>query len=314
MDLIQSLGNLPSGRQLAMASRAAMYEAASLAANTNRTYSSMWGKFERWCQEHGCMSFPASSETIGVFLGDLGGHVSFSTLDSTIAAIEKVHQQRGTSVSGNVQLYRNVRRGIRRLHKEQQSVRQAKALSVADLMGASEGLGDSLKATRDKALIALCFFGALRRSEAVALDVANIEVSEKGMIVRIMQSKTSDTAVNIYVGHCKDRGICPVELYKAWLAASGITDGPVFRPIAKGGKVGTQRLSGHAVAVLMKSTFGEAYSGHSARRGLATCAAESGVSIARIQQHTRHKSADMVLRYVERATGFEHSSTKSLGL
>jgi hypothetical protein len=35
---------------------------------------------------------------------------------------------------------------------------------------------------------------------------------------------------------------CPVKAVKAWLAASGILEGALFRPVTKGGRLGTQRL------------------------------------------------------------------------
>jgi hypothetical protein len=43
-----------------------------------------------------------------------------------------------------------------------------------------------------------------------------------------------------------------VEAVRAWLAAAGITEGPVFRPIAKGGRVTAVALSDRSVAAIVK--------------------------------------------------------------
>ena len=59
--------------------------------------------------------------------------------------------------------------------------------------------------------------------------------------------------------------------------------------------------------------IGEAFSGHSARRGLVTASAETGTALHIIKKHSRHKSADMVLRYVDDVNGFEESSVAMLG-
>ena len=47
-----------------------------------------------------------------------------------------------------------------------------------------------LKGVRDRALLLLGFAGAFRRSELVALDVADIAEAEAGLLVTIRRSKT----------------------------------------------------------------------------------------------------------------------------
>jgi hypothetical protein len=44
---------------------------------------------------------------------------------------------------------------------------------------------------------------------------------------------------------------CPVAALRAWLEAAGITAGPVFRSVRKGGKLG-ERLMAHSVAEIVK--------------------------------------------------------------
>jgi hypothetical protein len=46
---------------------------------------------------------------------------------------------------------------------------------------------------------------------------------------------------------------CPVKAVKAWLQAAGISEGPLSRPVAKGGRLGAQRLTDKGVCDLVKA-------------------------------------------------------------
>lgn len=128
-----------------------------------------------------------------------------------------------------------------------------------------------------------------------------------------MQSKTSETKQTVYIAYAKDKDICPVKALKIWIEKSNIQDGAIFRSLIKGGKI-SNRLSGHAVSEIIKVHLGKEYPGHSARRGLVTASAEKGTSIHIIKKHSRHKSVDMVLRYIEDTKGFEDSTVIVLGV
>lgn len=290
------------------------YEQASLSTNTLRTYGSFWKKFDSWCSSNNLISLPASTETVALYLGSIGSDHSFSSLDVAIAAIEYVHEKSGKTISGNCELFRRVRKGIRRTHKDNQTLKQATPLSVVDLKIACSKLGDSLKDCRDKALLTVAFFGGFRRSEVVSLDLEHLRFTDKGAEATLLQSKTSDTAEIVYLAYaCKNKDICPVENLKAWLEKAKITEGAIFRSLMKGNKVAS-RLSGHSVNQVLKDHFGEEYSGHSTRRGLLTDAAERNTPLHIMKKLSRHKSSEMVLRYAEAAKGFEDSSVSVLGV
>lgn len=293
--------------------KAIAYESASFSPNTLRSYKSMCRKFQAWCESNGQSFLPASAETIALYLSSLGEVVSFSTLDSAIAAIEAAHEKAGMTIQGDHSLYRRVRKGIRRTHKGNQMLKQAPAITVLDLKCACCKLGDSLRDYRDKALLTLTFFGAFRRSEVVSLDIEHVEFNDKGVAVSLLQSKTSDTKQLVYIAQARDKDICPVKALKEWIEKAQIKQGAIFRSLLKGGKL-ANRLSGHAVSEIIKKHFGNEYSGHSARRGLVTASAEKGTSLHVIKKHSRHKSADMVLRYIDDARGFEDSSVAVLGV
>jgi len=56
------------------------------------------------------------------------------------------------------------------------------------------------------------------------------------------------------------------------------------------------------------------YAGHSLRAGLVTQAAMNGVQELAIMRQTRHKSADMLRRYVRDASLFRDNASARVGL
>ena len=67
---------------------------------------------------------------------------------------------------------------------------------------------EGLKGVRDRALQLLGFAGAFRRSELVALDVADIAETETGLLVTIRRSKTDQDGVH-YVHLTRGLGHVP---------------------------------------------------------------------------------------------------------
>ena len=102
----------------------------------------------------------------------------------------------------------------------------------------------------------------------------------------------------------------PVKAVKAWMAASGISDGPMFRPVAKGGRLGTQRLTDKSVCDLVKAYAGRVgldpadFGAHSLRAGFPTSAAGRGASVFKMRDASRHKSMDALQAYVRNADLF----------
>ena len=77
---------------------------------------------------------------------------------------------------------------------------------------------DGLTGLRDRALLLVGFAGAFRRSELVALDVADIEETETGLLVTIRHSKLRS-------GRLTDRSVA--NIVKAYAERAGL-DATVF--------------------------------------------------------------------------------------
>jgi integrase len=159
-------------------------------------------------------------------------------------------------------------------------------------------------------LLLLGFAGAFRRSEFVALDVADLEFCDGGLRVHIRRSKTDQEGAGATIAIVGVSIACPVKAVRAWLDASGITTGPLFRAVAKGGRISGERLSDRTVANVVKAGASRVglnardFSGHSLRSGFLTSAALRGASIFKMMDVSRHKSMDTLRSYVRDANLF----------
>jgi integrase len=170
-------------------------------------------------------------------------------------------------------------------------------LSMTGTLGA-----ESLRQLRDRAILLIGFASAMRRSELVALNVADLEWTSEGVMIRISRSKTDQEGLGQSVAVPRGATACPVAALKAWIAAAGIVSGPLFVRIfnKKRQRVTDQRLHGRAIASIVKAGAARlgfdvsSFGAHSLRSGLVTSAVKRGVSLLKICDQTRHKSIEML--------------------
>ena len=72
---------------------------------------------------------------------------------------------------------------------------------LEDLRRLLDSLPDNLKGVRDRALVLVAFAGAFRRSELVSLDVADVDVTEDGLVVTLQRSKTDQEGLLRVISH-----------------------------------------------------------------------------------------------------------------
>ena len=293
-------------------SQVGAYVRDSLAENTRRAYLSDLAQFEAWGG-----SIPASAEIVASYLAAHANTLSVATLVRRTASISKAHRARGLPSPTGSELVRATMQGIRRSRGCRQ--REAKPLLKDDLVRALDATGDGLKDARDRALLLIGFAGALRRSELVGLNVGDVEHVRQGIVVQLRRSKTDQDGQGRKIGIPFGRGRwCPVAALDAWLAASGITEGAIFRPVDRHGHIHSTRLSGEAVSLVVRERAADAgldpirFSGHSLRAGLATSAAQAGVPPWRIRAQTRHASDAMLARYVRDGEMFTENAAGAL--
>jgi integrase len=199
------------------------------------------------------------------------------------------------------------------------------ALTTAEVKKLSRACGTDLAGARDRALILVGFAGALRRSELVALDVAHVTWTNDGMKLLIERSKTDaeGEGAEIAIPRGQSPETCPVTTLQQWLTAAGISVGPLFRKVNRGGAVETVRLVPDAVRQILlkraakaglKGTLAEPVSPHGLRAGFVTTAYRNGVPDEEIMGHTRHRSLTTMRSYVRRAKLSQNSPAGKLGL
>ena len=295
------------------------YQRASKASSTIRAYTSDALAFQAWCSRYGFRSLPASPEAVAAFLvAEAEAGKAASTLGRRVAAIRSAHKLAGQPDPTDDEGVRAAMAGARRkLHAR--PVRQKAAATVDVLQVLLARVPDTLTGKRDKAILALGFAGAFRRSELVALDVEDLTDDRDGLRVRVRRSKTDQEGRGLEKAIPHGKYVRPVALVRDWLAAAGIGSGPVFRPVSRSGNVRgpdrttgeLPRLSDRTVAEIVKgycraagldaTTFGA----HSLRAGFITSAAERGAPLDRIMQQSGHRDPATVLGYIRRAGAFK---------
>lgn len=336
---------IPSGADALPADVASIvqaYQRASKADATVKAYHSDAMQFQAWCARYGFQSLPASPSAIAGFLAqEAQAGRAASTIGRRCAAIRYAHKLAGLPDPTDNGEVRTVMVGVRRSIGV--AVTQKAAATVDVLTAMLMHIPNTLTGKRDKALLALGFAGAFRRSELVALDVADLREDRDGLRVMVRRSKTDQEGQGFEKAIPHGRFIRPVALVRDWLDAAGITEGPVFRPVSRSGRVrgfanmtnpaGARqhgedqtsadgltnvatppRLTTQAVADIMKrfvaaagldaSTFGA----HSLRSGYITTAAERGADLARIMDQSGHRDPKTVIGYIRRANAFKDHS------
>jgi len=211
-------------------------------------------------------------------------------------------------------------KGIR--HPNGTAPTQKATILTNDILAMVGATDAGIIGARDRALILLGFAGAFRRSELVGLNVEDCAFSKDGLIITLRRSKIDQQGAGRKIGipYGSNPETCPVRTVQSWLEHGGVSTGPLFRSISRYGHVQPGQLSGLDVARVVKKLTERAgldaanYAGHSLRAGRATSAAIAGASERSIMNQTRHRSAQMVRRYISDGSLFQENSAGKLGL
>ena len=192
---------------------AADYARAEKSPATRRAYRSDFALFRAWCEARHLEALPASSATVCAYLASEAKRSKASTIERRLAAIRYAHQLGSIPIPTDDERVRATMRGIRRTIG---AASTKKSPATGDLLLAmASTTGESLKGQRDRALL-LLGFGAFRRSELVALDVADLQETEGGYRITIRHSKTDQEGHGATIAIIRGARACPVKAVKAW--------------------------------------------------------------------------------------------------
>lgn len=283
------------------------YIAAATSPNTRKAYQSDIKHFEQWGGK-----LPAAPEIVILYLQQFAGQLNVRTLSRRLTAIKNWHIYQGFSDPTAHPAVGKTMSGISRIHGK--CKQKAYPLLPEDLFRIMNSLqaSNTLVNLRDAALLAIGYFGALRRSELVAIHVEHITWDKQGIELLIPQSKTDQHHEGqlCAIPYGKQPN-CAVSLLRAWIDLAAIKTGPVFRRIFKNGNLAGEALTPLSVNHILQkhaSAFGLPYadklSSHSLRRGLASSAARSGANLSAIMRQGRWKQVNTVMEYIEASNRF----------
>lgn len=310
---------LASLRELAKKAKA--YADESHSPRTRKEYAKQWAAFQAFAASAGAPSLPASPETLAGYLTHMAGEgYKVSTMELALAAISHFHAQADQESPRGRKMAKAVFRGIRRKLGTAQTRKAPLLVSqVKRLLGV---LPDGLAGLRDRALILLGSTTGMRRSELVALTVEDLRFVPEGLLVTLPWSKTDQEGKGSVkpVPHGDNPETCAVTAVRAWLEASRLTEGPVFRRVYRQGRtVGEKRMAPASIAWLVKRYAKAAgldpalFSGHSFRAGFVTNAAKAGKLERDIMKQTGHTSVQMLRRYIREAELWDNPAAKGIG-
>lgn len=185
-------------RSSALAAQVHSYLESARARNTIRGYRSSFQQFQLWCEVVALNALPATEETIVLYLSAQAGRLRAATLKHHLAAIGKAHKAVGypSPIQDSI-LVSETLKGIKRTHGT--AVKQKAPLLTEDLRVMLRLVPNNLQGTRDRAILLAGFAGAFRRSELVALDVADLKFQTEGLLVTLRRSKTDQEGEGRYI-------------------------------------------------------------------------------------------------------------------
>ncbi len=291
----------------AAAAEAAAFARAAHAPNTLRGYAADWRDWTAWAAANGVTALPARGADVAAYVAYSARTKAPSSLRRRLAALAAAHRAAGHDDITKDQTVKAVLRGIARTKR--MAMRKKTPLVVQALRQVLAECPDTPRGWRDRALLLIGWGAALRRSELVALDFADVEICEEGLAVRVRRSKIDQLGWGTRVGipHHDDYRYDAVRALLAWQAVAMADRGAIFRPVLRNGWVLERRLQPREVARVVKRVAGLAglqgdYSGHSLRAGFATSAAAAGASERSIMNQTRHQSVTVMRGYIRPAS------------
>ncbi|MCA0205195.1 MAG: tyrosine-type recombinase/integrase [Proteobacteria bacterium] len=227
-----------------------------------------------------------------------------STLDRRIASWRAFHRMRNLASPFEAPLLQQARQKARRALARPRQPKSPRPVTREVLTALLASCDDSLRGIRDRAMLTLAFAsGGRRRSEVVALDLADVDLrpfAARGLIwLRLLETKTTGKGE---APRLPLKGPAARALLH-WIETADLDDGPLFRPVSRSDRVLNRRLAPDALRVILRHRLALAglpedfATPHGLRAGFLTQAALDGAPLAAAMALSLHRSAIQAQRY-----------------
>lgn len=313
------LAEIPSNGALGLAiQKARHFTDAARSEGTQRVYTEALSRWTEWASLHHVAPHGPEPSALAAYLAALAREgKSLSSINVALSAIQRNCRGHGTIIDRKHPLIADTLRGIAR--RTATAVDRAEALDLPTLKSLISALeGNDLRSLRDRALILLGFFGALRRSEIVALEIdgrSTFAITDRGIVLKLSATKASLKTEDVAIPRRSD-DLCPVAALECYLAASGITSGSLFCAVSKSGRILERGLEASSVRHILSQRLQgigvepSKFSPHSLRAGFVTAAENAKVPEHLIQRTSRHKSVEVLRSYIRVADAFNENAGK----
>ncbi len=220
-----------------------------------------------------------------------------------LSVLSKAHQVRGVTNTVQDGKVRELVGKTRRAYAKRGVVADKKAaITLEPLQAMLATCDDSLRGARDRALLLFAWSsGGRRRSEVTDATMENTRrVGPREFSFTLLRSKTNQTGIRRPDSEKPILDEAADALAK-WLSRAGITEGPVFRRVRRGDRIG-EPLVPAAVREIVRERAALAgldveFTAHSLRSGFVTQAARQNVPLGETMALTGHASTASLIGY-----------------
>ncbi|KPU99579.1 hypothetical protein APR50_28685 [Variovorax paradoxus] len=232
------------------------------------------------------------------------GAYALATLEHRVAVLSKAHQNLNVDNPCNHTQVRELMKSVRSGHAKRGVKPDKKdALTKEPLQAVLATCDDSPRGLRDRALLLFGWAsGGRRRSEIAGATMENLRsAGARGYLYTLGHSKTNQEGELRAEDDKPIAGMAAAALAQ-WLELSGITEGPIFRRILKGGRILEDGLDPTAVRKIVQQRCLQAglsgdFSAHSLRSGFVTEAGRRRMDTADAMAMTGHRNFETFMGY-----------------
>jgi integrase len=281
-----------------------------LAPQTQRAYRTWLERYGRWCAETG--ADPDAVASVAAYIEHIVKQgYGISAVQQLLAALRLKFRSRGVELE-DPELALLLRKVRRTLGVAPRRAKRPFTLEMLERVKWRPGL----VGIRDRALMLVGFYGALRVRELVGLNIEDIAEQKEGFVVAIWRSKTDQEGRGRFVAIPRGGRLGPAEALEAWLGVlrqHGYTSGALFR-YARVKRLFPARMTVQAAQNVVKLYAAQLgydpkdFAGHSLRAGFVTSAALRNAPEEAIAKQTGHRSVVVLRSYIRRATIWERNA------